>query len=207
MTWDILTCSIPHRDGMLLDLLAEFDRQMIPGVGVIVCRDNLQATYGGKTAAMLAHSTADYVSCVDDDDMIAPDYVARIWEALQSKPDYVGFVIRWTIDGVRKPRVEHTLRHGPGWHDYGHLLTRDISEKNPIRRDLALLGPWEGGYEAERRWADGVRASGRCVTEVWIDAELYYYRFRDGDYFQTPRSPLPVVPDLPSYPWLTVIAP
>jgi hypothetical protein len=40
-TWDILICSIPHRDEMLADLLAELDRQHQPGVGVIVCRDNL----------------------------------------------------------------------------------------------------------------------------------------------------------------------
>lgn len=207
MTWDILICSIPHRDATMLELLAELDRQMIPGVGVIAYRDNLQTPYGGKIAAMLAHSQADYVSCVDDDDMIAPDYVARITGALEGKPDYVGFVVRWTTDGVPQRRIEHTMRHGAGWRDLENVLIRDLSEKNPMRRDLALLGPWEGGYEAERRWANGVRASGQCVTEAWIDAELYYYRYRTGDYFKTPREPLPEVRPLPAYPWLTVLGP
>ena len=103
------------------------------------------------------------------------------------------------------PGVEHSLRHGR-WENRDSILLRDLSEKNPIRRELALLGPWDGAYEAEKRWADGVRASGRVITEAWIDKPMYYYQYSPSDYFKTPREPMPPpLPALPSYPWLEVL--
>jgi len=205
-SWDLMICSIPHRDVTMCELLAELDAQMRPGVGVIACRDNLQAHYGDKIAIMLAHSRADYVSCIDDDDMVAPDFIRRIQAALESRPDYVGFAVRYTISGELHLPVEHSLRYRC-WENREGILVRDIVQFNPMRRELALLGTWAGGYAADGRWAEGVRASGRCVTEVFIPEQMYHYRYDPGDYFNTPRDPLPAVPPLPEYPWLTVLEP
>lgn len=204
-TLDICICNIPHRDATLYPLLAELDRQVVPGVGVIVFRDNLQATYGGKIAAMWDASQADYVCCVDDDDMIAPDYVARVMDALESRPDYVGFKVRYTHNGDLQKPVIHSLRFGC-WETREQCIVRDISEKNPMRRDLALLSGWEGQYAAEARWAAGIRETGKVKTEVFIDDDMYYYQFVLSDHFNTARNPWegPVRP-LPDYPWLTKI--
>ena len=117
MTWDILICSIPHRDPTMLELLAELDRQMAPGVGVIAFRDNLETPYGAKIAGMLAHSTADYVSCVDDDDMIAPDYITRITAALEDLKGAPG----------RMEKVAFAKSGAPIYVDYAH--TPDSLEK------------------------------------------------------------------------------
>lgn len=206
-TWDILITSIPHRHAKLCALLAELDCQLpVPGVGVRLYRDNLEHGYGNKTQDLINSSAASWVSCADDDDMVAPDFVARVMAALESDPDYVGFPVRWTRDGALQAPVEHSLRHG-GWHDSADLLKRDIAQFNPIRRELALLGVWEGGYEAERRWGDAVRASGKVMTEVWIDEPVYYYQESPSDTFKTERQPWPAeqIPLLPSYPWLTAI--
>jgi glycosyltransferase involved in cell wall biosynthesis len=204
-TWDIMICSIPHRDRTMTELLAELDTQTRRGVGVIAFRDNLETQYGSKIAQMLDHSKADYVSCIDDDDMVAPDFIRRIHAALQEDPDYVGFPVRYTRDGDLQKPVHHSLRYHV-WEDREEALVRDITQFNPIRRELALLGEW---YAAERRWADGVRASGRCVKEVWIDDPMYYYRHNTSDFFQTARQPYPPgsYPRLPEYPWLTVLEP
>jgi glycosyltransferase involved in cell wall biosynthesis len=202
-TLDICICSIPHRDGMLRELLAELGRQVVPGVGVYVFRDNLRQTYGGKIAAMWGQSQADYVCCVDDDDMIAPDYVERVMAALESRPDYVGFRVRYTHNGDLQKPVLHSLQFGC-WETREQAIVRDISEKNPMRRDLALLAEWEGQYAAEARWAAGIRATGKVKTEVFIDEELYYYRFVLSDHFNSRRDPWAgeILP-LPDYPWLT----
>jgi hypothetical protein len=205
-SWDLLICSIPHRDATMCELLGELDAQMRPGVGVITFRDNLQVAYGDKIARMLAYSTADYVSCVDDDDMIAPDFIRRVQAALESRPDYVGFQVRYTSGGHPQVPVEHSLRYR-SWENREHILVRDIVQFNPIRRELALLGTWEGGYAADGRWAEGVRASGQCKTEVFIPGQMYYYRYNPEDYFRSPREPLAAVPPLPEYPWLTVLEP
>lgn len=204
-TWDILISSIPHRHDQLCGLLKELDSQLpAPGVGVHLYRDNLEATYGEKAAALLASSAADYVSYIDDDDMPAPDYVARITAALAEGPDYVGYPVRWTIDGELQRPVEHSLRHGR-WENLPDMLVRDISEKNPLRRELAWTGVWVGGYAAEQQWAAGVRASGLVKTEVWIDEPMYYYQYSTSDRFTMVRHPMLELPPLPSYPWLTVL--
>lgn len=211
-TWDILTTTIPHRHAALLGLLADLNRQLAQPalqahVGVIVYRDNLTVSYGAKTRALLEASQAEYVSVVDDDDLLAPDGVARICAALTGRPDYVGFPVLWTRDGKPQLRVEHSLRHG-GWGAEEGVLKRDISEKNPMRRELALLGTWDGGYEAEARWAASVRATGRVRTEKWLDEPVYFYRESTADTFKTDRQPWPehAILPIPAYPWLTVLA-
>jgi hypothetical protein len=204
--WDILVTSIPHRHGKLLELLECLDAQMVPGVGMILYRDDLEVPYGDKTQALIDASTADYVSCVDDDDLLAPGAVAKVHAALMKEPQYVGFRVRWTRDGVPQLPVIHSLSCG-GWHDRPERLERDITQFNPIRRDLALLGKWEGGYEAERHWAAQVRDSMRVGDEEFIDEELYCYRESPGDTFKTDRKPLGHMPELPAYPWLRQIGP
>lgn len=209
-TYDILILHIPHRDALLRDLLAELDRQMQPGVGVIVYRDNLEARYPRKSRALIEASRADYTSFIDDDDMVAPDFIARVTAALEGRPDYVGFPVRWTIDGVQQVPVVHSLRYD-GWRNHPDMLERDITQFNPIRRDLALAGSWDhpdgADHGADGHWAYTIRQTGLCRTEAWIDKEMYYYRFRSADSFLVPRQPMPGdrIPPLPSYPWLTAI--
>jgi hypothetical protein len=205
-TWDILITSIPHRHQKLCLLLDELDRQVKTGVGVILYRDDLELSYGGKTQALVEASAADYVCCIDDDDMIAPDYVDKITDALASDPDYVGFLVRWTKDGNPQRKVIHSLACG-GWRDHADRLERDITQFNPVRRVLALHGTWEGGWEAERRWSSQVRAAESVADEVFLSEELYWYRETTHDTFQSQRRPTGHMPELPSYPWLRQIGP
>lgn len=202
--YDILIPTIPHRHERLCPLLAELDRQMVPGVGVIAWQDNLEASYGDKCQGLLEASRADYVAFLDDDDWIAPDYVEAIAAALHGKPDYVGFPVVYTIDGVAQVPVVHSLN---GDHGYAaECRVSDIVHKNPIRRDLALTGRWSGGWGADGRWGAEVRATGRVRAEAWIGEPMYHYRYSNDDEFRTPREPLPgPLPPLPAYEWLTVL--
>jgi hypothetical protein len=209
-TWDVLIPTIPHRDASLRRLLAELDCQWRPGLGVILSRDNLErpgiASYA-KWRELVEASRAEYVCIMGDDDTVAPDYVARIMEALERKPDYVGFPVSYSVDGVPQQRVEHSLRH-PCWIDSPQIMMRDIVHSNPIRRELALLVPWQAVLPGEDlAWADRMRATGRVKSEVWIDEPMYHYQPSAQDFFWTPRKPMAPedIPELPSYPWLTAL--
>ena len=212
-TWELLCATIPHRHATLRELLAGLDAQLKQAdplhlqVTARLYRDNLTVPYGDKTRALLESSLATYVSCVDDDDLLAPGAVARVLEALDEMPDYVGFCVGYTRDGVPQMPVEHSLRH-PAWENSPEMLKRSVMQFNPIRRDIALDGRWEGGYEAERRWQAGVIAHGRCKREVFLpDPPVYLYRERTADTFKTGRTAMPgdQIPPLPSYPWLRVL--
>lgn len=211
-TWDILLPTLPHRHDQMCALLAEIGRQHEPGLGVIVYRDNLQragnASYG-KWQDLQQASRADYTSFIADDDWIAPDFAARIMDALAQDPDYVGFAIRYTIDGVPAMPVEHSLRHA-GWMNSPQILTRDICHQNPIRRELALLATWRTDtQEADRRWAAQLRATGKVRTEVWIPDPIFWYQetsdswTRQGVSTKAPMAADEIRP-VPEYPWLTV---
>lgn len=225
ISWDLLITAIPHRYDRLCETLAYLDKQISrhPTVGARIFYDNLQTGYGDKTQALLESSRADYVSCFDDDDSCAPDFISRVMTTIwcwaednrsaactwpDGFPDYVGFPVRYTCNGEARCRVEHRLSHGR-WENTPSLLIRDIAQFNPIKREIALLGRWEEpGYEAERRWGDQVRGSGKCKTEAWIEQEMYYYQENTGDTFKTSRGPWPEpIPKLPDYPWLTKIGP
>jgi hypothetical protein len=198
-SWDILICSIWHRTDMLTDLLTELERQWQPGMGVRVCRDNLTRGYGEKCQHLLESSSAEYVSFLDDDDWVAEDFVASIMGALEKRPDYVGFKVKYTVDGQPQIPVFHTLKYS-GWVNNPEALYRDIVHFNPIRRDLALQGRWEGGDGADRRWADQLRGKGCVRNEVFIDRELHHYRFRTNDTFTvcSVQAPLDTEPPTPA---------
>ncbi len=197
-TWDLLICSIEHRTASLTALLEALAPQIIPGVGVRIFRDNLEHGWTAKCQALIESSRADYVSYIDDDDLVAPDFVERIMFALEFRPDYVGFMVRYTEDGVKQVPVLHGLQHD-GWHNTPEALFRDITDKNPIRRELALLSLWEGGNGADRVWADRLRALGVVKQQVFIPAELYYYQHTTADTFTAHREPLTEHPPRPEF--------
>lgn len=207
MTYDILICSIEHRTDMLDALLTELGRQLVPGVGVRVYRDNLETEYGAKCQRLLESSEAEYVSFLDDDDWIEPDFIEAIMAAVEERPDYVGFKVRFTKDGNPQLPVFHTLQYG-GWIDTPDALYRDIAHFNPIRRDLATMGVWAGGDGADRRWADQLRAQGCVKTEVFIDRELHHYRNRSHDtfVFSSVQQPLIDHPARPEHGFVTWVS-
>jgi hypothetical protein len=212
VTYDLLIPTIPHRHELLCALLAEIGRQWLPGVGVRVHRTQpaVPGVVPGlreKNQALLNSSTAEYVSWLDDDDWLAAAYLPKVMEALERKPDYVGFRVAYTVDGQPRMPVVHSLRYH-AWEDRDGTLLRDITALNPVRRDLANLGRWdtaEQEHGADHHWASQVRQSGLCKTEVFLDEDMYHYRYRPGDSYLSPREPVPDWPPLPEYPWLTAL--
>lgn len=213
LTWQVLIASIPHRHERLLRLLAELDEQMMPEVGVLLYRDNLEKSVAVKRQVLLEAATAWYVSFIDDDDMVPSWFVHRAMAALSLKPEYVGFPVEYYVDGEFQALSEHSLRYG-GYHAWTDRYVRDITHLNPIRRELAVLGRFDKkdgiddhGCGEDGRWADQVRATGRVRDEEWIPETMYRYYFNTSNCHRTLRSPMPPehIQPLPSYWWLRVI--
>lgn len=122
---------------------------------------------------LLAHSRADYVCFVDDDDLVAENYVAAILPLLDGV-DYVGFSM--SMDFLRGRLSHHSLRYG-SWYDTTDTSYRDITHLNPIRRDLALRGsfahePSAQHYGEDQVWAEQVRSL--VKTEHVVSQVLYF---------------------------------
>jgi hypothetical protein len=121
-------------------------------------------------------SKAEYICFIDDDDAVPEDYVSTILPLLDGV-DYVGFQVQCYIDGVPLSRTYHSLKYY-GWSEDDKAFYRDISHINPMRRELALLEPMEGGNGEDQRWADRMRKRGVLKTEHVINRVMYNYLFR-----------------------------
>jgi Glycosyl transferase family 2 len=202
--FDLLIATRPRRHEQLCTLLEKFDQQMQPGAGAIIYRDNQVESYGVACHTLVRASKADYVAFFDDDDWPAQNYIERIMTALESDPDYVGWPEIYTVDGAQTRIIVHSLADRSS--EYPEVQAGDIVHKNPIKRELALLGTWSGQWGADQRWANEVRATGRVQTEVWISDPMYHYRFSTLDGGHVTQPPVSGSwPVIPSYDWLTVM--
>jgi hypothetical protein len=209
MRYQFLIPTVPHRHEKLCRLLKVLDEQLVPEVGVLLYRDNLRISYREKLQALSDAATGDYVSVIQDDDSISPDYLERVLSALESNPDQIGFRVLHTTNGQPTATdVYHSLQHWPGVNFTGNIHYRDHQYFNPMRRDLFQAVKFRG-YTCDDEWTEDQRAAGRVKTEVFIDEQIFHYTFNSGDHWHTlrGRGPLPtdIIPPLPEYPWLNVL--
>lgn len=202
MSWDILVATIEHRADRLALLLDELAPQVLehPSVGIIVYRDNLEAEIGTKRQALIEASVADYISFIDDDDMVPSDHVSEVIAAMADEPDYIGWEQRYTLDGVTQNPVYHSLRYQGEWVHDGAGYYRGITHFNQIKRELALLEPFEGGLGEDNRWSQRLEARKVVKSEVYIPRVMHFHDQSSVDDFHTVRVPLEEHPELIEYP-------
>lgn len=179
---DILIVTQPSRAVFLNQLMSILAPQIRwPIAQVTIYEGDLDLPIGDRRERIRRASIADYICFVDDDDLVAPDYVSRIHAAIDDAPapDIIGWESEvWLGRTKMAKRDLHTLAGG-GWYDTDDTCYRDISHLNPIRRELALAVAMEGGVGEDRRWADGMRAAGVVKRESFLhDTIPYYYLYR-----------------------------
>jgi hypothetical protein len=134
-------------------------------------------TLGENREMLRRESKGEYISQFDDDDLPSADHVSSVIPLLDGV-DQIGWENELWIDGVKDPKRDyHTIKAG-SWHDTEDAYYRDISHLQPMRRELAMSEPMEGGHGEDRRWAERMR--GKVKTEYYIDRVMYYYMFRSN---------------------------
>lgn len=177
MKLSILTLTMPTRTSFLAKLKSNLAPQLTPEVEWLVRICDPKYSLGENRDMLRRCSRAEYISWIDDDDRVSDDYVSSILPLLDGV-DQIGFEVELWADGVKDPKRDiHSLSMW-GWFDTPTHYNRDISHLQPMRRELALSEPMEGGHGEDKRWADRMR--GKVKTEHYIDKVLYYYLFRSG---------------------------
>jgi|SRR5579859_372183 len=187
MKWQILILTQPSRREFLRQLTELLEPQIkslglrrCESVEVITTEFDPKYDLGTNRQKLKEQSDAEYISFIDDDDLVAPDYIASILPLLDGV-DQVGFNFACHIDHAPALIAEHSLKHTgwyvePGTPSKPVKLCRDISHMTPMRRELSLAKPMSGGFGEDRRWADAMR--GLVKTEHYVDKVLYYYLSR-----------------------------
>lgn len=183
MKWSILISTMPHRAKLLKRLLDVLLPQLRPDMEVLAYCNRGEKTLGEYRETLTKEAMGEYVSCIDDDDLIPEDYVSTIYPLLDGV-DYIGFKVKFTKNGVEQKPVIHSLEYN-GWSDDENGYYRNISHLNPIKRELALKADFLHTKEngEDHYWA--VRVAPHVRTQHFIDREMYYYLHTDKSMFAT----------------------
>lgn len=192
-TWSILVPTLGERrplfDRLMSGLLPQLDAHD-GRVQVVAWHNDGSPSLPKIRQAMVNATTTDYLSFVDDDDLVAPYYVEAIVAALETRPDYVGFQVQCYSNGVPTAISHHSLEFRR-WRNLPHLYERDISHLNPIKAPVARRVDFTlAGTRAEdRAWADQIRKARLLRTQVMIPRVMYHYLYETGgSRWEKPRT-------------------
>jgi len=201
-TWSILVPTLGERHPLFERLM----RGLLPQTEAYEGRVQVIGWWNNGTPSLpeirqrlLLSTRTDYVSFVDDDDLVSTHYVDEVMAALGTRPDYVGFQVQCYSDGHPTAVSYHSLEHGR-WVNRKDRYLRDISHINPMRTEIARSADFRkarrGGAE-DRAWADQLRRGGRLKAEVTIPRIMYHYLYSTsrepglGSRWKLPRAITP----------------
>jgi Glycosyl transferase family 2 len=176
MKWSILILTMPERYAMLSRLMLRLMPQLKgrSDIEIIVRTFDSRFALGENRELLRNMSSGEYINFIDDDDLVSADYVAKIYPLLDGT-DYISFPVQCYVDGQESWTFTYCLKY---LHVYGPMdQSRDISPLHPMRRDLALMVPMEGGREEDIRWANGIRNLNLVRNEYHIEKILYHYYY------------------------------
>lgn len=184
MKLQILIPTVVTRDSefkRLVDILAPQVNKYKGDVGVLVYWNNFEHTIGDIRQKMLEKAIAEYVTFIDDDDTV-PDYFCDEIYPLLDGVDHIGYRIEFKRNGKVQLPVYHTIK-SKGYYDDSTGFYRQVTPKDPIRRDIALQGSYSRsdyniGLSEETTWMEDVTPLVR--TEHYIDKVMYYYNQQEG---------------------------
>lgn len=137
MKWSILIPTVVDRPQPFNRLIDRLAPQMNKQVEVVVFWNNYERQLGELRQLLLEEAKGEYVSFVDDDDLVVEDYVETILPMLDGV-DYIGFMVDFYSNGtkVNKP-VVHSLKC-EGWYEDATGFYRRGVHTNPVKREIAI---------------------------------------------------------------------
>lgn len=176
--WDILICSVNERAEQLHALVKHLNKQITQqySVNIIVLADNAEMSIGKKRNLLLEASDSEYVSFIDDDDMVTGDFIKTIYPKLTGV-DYIGFELQHYWCGEKSKPTRHSLIFDTWGEEEGYYF-RNVTHLNPIRRELAMLAKFpEKNCEEDIEWGQAIYNTGKVKTEHYIEKFMYHYYF------------------------------
>lgn len=182
----ILICSLNGRAKYLERLKKILGLQIfkyINEVEVLVSCDNGERSIGAKRDALIRKATGEYVAFIDDDDTVSGDYIEKILQAIETKPDVVGMCLLMYTDGVNPQLSTHSLKYTTWWDEPdpakpgNKRYYRNPNHLNPVKREHAIKAGFPDISMCEdRRYSADILPF--LKTEVYIESPIYNYLVR-----------------------------
>jgi len=181
----ICICAIPSREQMCKDLRDFLMHQIhsvgnkhkLYGVAEILTIMNLNQNIGEKRNDLLKMANGKFIVFIDDDDMVADDYVEQIIHAIHENPDCdcIGIKGIITFDGTNEKKWQISKDFG-SWFEDNMMYYRTPNHISPIRTSIAQSIGFPNISNGED-FEFSMKILPHLKTEVKIDKELYHYRY------------------------------
>lgn len=175
--WTVLIATLGEREPLLQRLLGGLLPQVDEAAGdvrVVAYWNNGEIPLSHIRQGLLDHADSEYISFVDDDDLLPDYYVKRVLPLLDGV-DQVGWRMQAYWDGRELPPTFHSLKYGR-WSEDGNGYYRDVTHLNPVRTELAKRADFLNTQPPEDvAWVDQLRP--HIKTEHYIEECMYYYHF------------------------------
>lgn len=178
--WSILVPSSGDRLGKYaVELISNLESQIEDReIEILLFYDNAKRTIGGKRNSLLTIARGEFISFIDDDDLISNDYVSLVYEKLtsNSNTDLVTFNMVRRVVGNDPVICKHDPRiTPPGYMDSGHwygIPSHMMVWKNSIASSELFPNK---NFGEDFDWM--VKVTNKVKDFVNIDKVLYAYEF------------------------------
>lgn len=152
-------------------------------VEVLSLKDNKEITIGEKRENLYKLANGLYSWQIDDDDLIAPNAIELILNAIKNNPEVpcITFREKCMMNGVYKSS-NHSIRYSQ-WMDNqdGFDYVRSPFCKDVIRTDIARSVPFPHiRYNEDEQWSKALYPL--LTDEIHIDEELYHYIYNETNH-------------------------
>lgn len=161
---------------VLHDLNYQIERYNLEGrVEVLYLGDTKTLTVGAKRNKLAQIATGQYITFVDDDDMLNSLYLIELIKAIDRYPniDVVNFNVSISINGSSAKPVMYSKEYLQDKNLHDRYL-RIPNHLMCFKRELVLSTPYlDINFEEDAKWAKAVLP--KIATEHVIDKTLYFY--------------------------------
>lgn len=175
------------------------------GVEVVGLHNDAEKPLAEYRQALLEDARGKYLSFIDDDDLVEPDFISAVTAAMDTGTDYIAFPNAYYRDGQRDPVPTLVGIHYDGWYDTGDARYRDITHVNPVRAALAKQADFRAESDGSEDWSYVSQLRPLLKTQVLIDRVLYHYYWTSTDTVQHHLAPIAHAPRLevnsPAFRW------
>ena len=157
------------------------ENNLIHQVQILTLCDSKEISVGEKRNILLNKSNGKYVCFIDDDDIIADNYVIKLINAIQSNADVITFCGDYVENTIRTAFSISMVHRG----NYNHpdIFYRLPNHLCPVKRQIALSCQFtDKNFGEDSDYAEKINQ--HIKNEFHIQDKLYFYMY-DSNTSQT----------------------
>jgi glycosyltransferase involved in cell wall biosynthesis len=188
----ILIPTLPARIESYSNLIKTLNKQitdnnLIQRVQILSFCDTKEISVGEKRNILLNKSCGRYVCFIDDDDLIAPNYLIQIINGIESNADVITFCGEYNDRNLTTPFSISMVHRG----NYNHpnIFYRLPNHLCPVKREIALESLFtDKNFGEDSDYAE--RINNRLKNEFHIQDKLYFYMYNEATSQTKPNNTL-----------------